>query len=273
VSGESSGVIVSGSILISSFIAGGHARLRRCHNPDVTTLTFLGTGNFHAPGRYWNSFLIDGRILVEPSPSVLANLRRAGIDTTAIAVVFASHFHADHVFGWPFLVVGYTLRARRSTPLWVVGPPGVEARFAEIVRAGALDTVVRQPDYPEIHYVDVDESPQEAGAVSFRAVRVEHVRYLECFGFLIECGDRVIGYSGDTTLCDGLRALASAADVLVLECNSAHKNPAHMDTESVRVLRDEFPSVPFVLTHVGDDVDPSGIGDVQMPDDFDTIEV
>ena len=36
----------------------------------MTELTFLGTGNFLAPpGRYWNSFVLDGSVLVEPSPT------------------------------------------------------------------------------------------------------------------------------------------------------------------------------------------------------------
>lgn len=30
----------------------------------MTTLTFLGTGNFLAQDRYWNSFVIDGSVLV-----------------------------------------------------------------------------------------------------------------------------------------------------------------------------------------------------------------
>ena len=38
----------------------------------VTELTFLGTGNFLAPpGRYWNSFVMDASVLVEPSPTAL----------------------------------------------------------------------------------------------------------------------------------------------------------------------------------------------------------
>jgi len=45
----------------------------------VTELDFLGTGNFLAPpGRYWNSFVMDGSVLVEPCPTALPHLRAAG---------------------------------------------------------------------------------------------------------------------------------------------------------------------------------------------------
>jgi len=61
--------------------------------PPPISLTFLGTGNFAAEAGYWNSFLIDGHVLVETSPTVLPNLHRAGIDPAAVQVVFLSHFH------------------------------------------------------------------------------------------------------------------------------------------------------------------------------------
>jgi hypothetical protein len=35
---------------------------------------FLGTGDFRAAERYWNAFVIDGRILVESSPTVVPHL-------------------------------------------------------------------------------------------------------------------------------------------------------------------------------------------------------
>ena len=67
--------------------------------------TFLGTGNFLAPGRYWNSFVLDGRVLVEPAPTALPHLRRCGIPAEDLDAVLISHFHPDHTFGWPFLLL------------------------------------------------------------------------------------------------------------------------------------------------------------------------
>jgi len=240
------------------------------------SLTFLGTGNFNAQGRYWNSFLINRRVLVETSPIVLANLYRAGVDTTEIEVVFLSHFHADHSFGWPFLLLNQA--GRRTAPLWVVGPPGVQTFLEEMTHAGRLDHLVaassaRSGGFP-IHYVEVNEAQQEAGGLRFCAVRVEHDPALACFGYLIEQDGQTIGYSGDTTLCDGLRRIAAGADALVLECNQAHGRPRiHMSLDGVRTLRGEFPALPFVLTHMGADVTAPAIPNVRLPNDLETLYV
>ena len=237
-------------------------------------LTFLGTGNAFADGRYWNSFLIGGRVLVETSPTVPPNLRRAGADLAAIDAIFLSHFHADHTFGWPFLLLEYLFATRRRSDLWVVGPPGVEARLNEMLAVGSYPRHDRARTGVDLHYVEVNEQEEEAGQVRFRAARLEHSPALDCYGYLIQHEGRAFGYSGDTRLCDGLRTIARASDALTLECNSKHTLvPDHMNLESVRSLRADCPNVPFILTHVGPDVDDGGLPNVRVAHDLETIAV
>ena len=209
-------------------------------------LTFLGTGGFHATAGYWSSFLIGDRILVESSPSVLPNLRLAGKRLDDVDVIFISHFHADHTFGWPFLLFT-ALRDRRPSDLWVVGPPGIGAFLENMLKAGG---------------------------VKFRAVRVDHDPVLDCYGYLIEVNGKTIGYSGDTTLCPGLREIASNADALVMECNAhTDRSPVHLTFSDVGVIREEFPDLPLVITHRAHDVDDGGLRNVHVPEDFETVLV
>ena len=246
--------------------------------PSPISLTFLGTGNFRATAGYWNSFLIGRRILVETSPAVLRNLQLVDAALNDIEVVFVSHFHADHTFGWPFLLFSWLTHAARTTDLWVVGPPEIGRFFEEMPRAGALDHLVerarKRPDVFKLHYVEANQQPQTAGGVNFRAVRVDHDPALDCYGYLIEVDGRTIGYSGDTTLCPGLRQIAAGADVLVLECNSQHdRSPVHMTFDDVRTLRSEYPDLPLVLTHRAKEVDGGDLPRVLVPNDLETVDV
>jgi len=239
----------------------------------MTSVTFLGTGNFQAPpGRYWNSFVMDGSILVEPSPTVLPHLRRCGIAVGAIEVVVISHFHPDHTFGWPFLLlemVGHP----RDRPLYIVGPPAVDRFLADMMRLGGVLNVHDAAHAAmDMRYVEVDGSWQDAGPLRFRAVEVEHVPHLRCFGFVFDRGEQMVGYSGDTRPCAGLDELAESCAVLVLECNGPHPPPAvHMDVPDVRALRERFPGVRLVFTHMGEGIDDGGIADVVVPEDFQTL--
>jgi ribonuclease Z len=244
----------------------------------MTELTFLGTGNFVAPpGRYWNSFVLDASVLVEPSPTALPHLRRCGIPVDAIQVVVVSHFHADHCFGWPFLLQA-ALESGAGRTLHVVGPPGVEAHLANMNEAGAVGSVTAMAHAQlDLRFVEVDGTWQEAGPLRFRAVEVVHVPYLRCYGYLFDRGSRVIGYSGDTTPCDGLSELAREAGVLVVECNGRHAPPgfptSHMDEESVRALQAAHPDVHLVLTHLGEQVDTASMSGLTVPDDFERLSV
>lgn len=240
----------------------------------MASITFLGTGNFLAPGRYWNCFVLDGTILVETAPTVLPHLRQCGLSTDALDAIVISHFHADHTFGWPFLLFEALARGR-DRPLFVVGPPGVQAYFADMMRVASVMNVHEAVHAGlDVRYVEVDGSWQQAGSLRFRAIEVDHVAHLQCYGYLFDRGEHTIGYSGDTKPCSGLDELVGGSDTVVLECNGAHPPPqVHMSEADVRALRERFPDVPFVLTHLGANVDASGIPGVTVPDDFETVRV
>jgi ribonuclease BN (tRNA processing enzyme) len=241
----------------------------------VTELTFLGTGNFLAPpGRYWNSFVLDANVLVEPCPTALPHLRRCGFDPATIDVVVISHFHADHCFGWPFFLQAVA-EAGGGRTLHIVGPPGLEAHLAHMIEVAEVRSTLQMAhERLDLRFVDVDGSWQEAGGLRFRAVEVEHVPYLRCFGYLFERGDRHVGYSGDVRPCAGLTELVTEADVLVLECNGQHAGPrTHMHEADVRELQARHPGTHLVLTHLGEQVDVSSMPGVTIPDDFDRLTV
>lgn len=240
----------------------------------MTTLTFLGTGDYLTSERYWNGFVIDRRILVEPSPTVVPHLRWCGLDAADIDVVVISHFHADHTFGWPFLLLELYNR-RGSEPVYVVGPPGVEARLAEMMELGGVPQIQQAAhDRLDLRYVEVDGSSQTAGPLRYRAVEVDHVPHLRCFGYLFELGPLTLGYSGDTRPCAGLDRIAGACGTLVLECNGPHPPPpVHMDIGDVAALRERFPDLPLVLTHLGAGIDAQEIDNCIVPEDFQTVEL
>ena len=81
---------------------------------------FLGTGNAFSPnGRLHALVLIDGKILVDAPPSVLPQLRRVGTSPGQIEHLLFTHWHADHMFGFPFLILERHYISKQDTPLAV----------------------------------------------------------------------------------------------------------------------------------------------------------
>jgi ribonuclease BN (tRNA processing enzyme) len=242
----------------------------------VHSLTFLGTGDFFAQGRFWNSFVIDGRILVEPSPIALPHLHKAGLDIGAIEAVVISHFHPDHTFGWPFLLLE-RMMSGGNDPLFVVGPPDVRESLEALMRVGGMHDVHEVAhERCDIRYVEAagDGSPQVAGGLQLRAFEVEHLPNLRCFAYVLELDGLALGYSGDTGPCVALDTVAEQVDVLVVECTGPQTGgakPVHLDTTDIIELQRRFPDVRFVITHVGADADTTSLERCTVASDLGTI--
>ena len=217
-------------------------------------LLFLGSGNGFAPGgRFYSSFLLNGRYLFDASPAALPQLRRAGVPPEAIDAVFISHFHGDHFLGLPFLLLDYAHVSHRTAPLTIIGPPGIEQRLALVSDATFPNLLHKERTYT-IEYVEAgDGRSGRVGDLSFVARRVQHAESLECFGYRVEIAGRTLAYSGDTSLCDALVALGDETDVFVMEC-SCWDPPCgsyHMTLDDIRDLRRRVgPEPTFVLTHL-----------------------
>jgi ribonuclease BN (tRNA processing enzyme) len=221
--------------------------------PRPLDLLFLGSGNgFSSANRYWSSFLAAGRILFDAAPTVLPHLKRAEISANDIDVIFISHFHADHLFGLPFLFLEYNKLSDRRRDLAIVGPLGVEERVRTITTAGMphnLDDLAYRVEFREV----TDGAKGEVAGVRYLAREVDHVPDFPCFGYRVEIEGRALAYSGDSKLCDALVDLATGADVFVVECSIWHDGDPgpHMNPNDVRELRRRLGPTPrFILTHL-----------------------
>jgi ribonuclease BN (tRNA processing enzyme) len=217
-------------------------------------LTFIGTGNAFAPTRYWSSFLLNDRYLFDAPPTLMAHLKKLKKDPGAIDVIFISHFHGDHYFGLPFLLLEYAEMAPRTKELTIVGPPGIAKRVQSVTDL-AFRNVFRKDRGYMLHFVEAkDGRSGEAAGAKFTSFKMQHVPDLEAYGFRVEVGGRTIAYTGDTAWHEGLVPLADGADVLVAECSCWTETcgPIHLTPSNILKLRDRVSEeTKFVLTHIG----------------------
>lgn len=229
-------------------------------------LLFLGSGNaFGAQGRAFSSFLLNGRFLFDCGPTVLQQLQKAGVPSNDIEVVFVSHFHADHFFGLPFLMLDGRYKDR-DRELVIVGPPGIQQQTEGLLKLG-YPNLVHDAGFPR-RFVEVHDGI-EAGAcgISFSAARVEHVPGLECYAYRAEIGGRAVVYSGDTTLCNGLLSLVPGADVVVMEC-SCDGVPVHLSPAGVDEVARNAPGAKLIVTHLDSLDHPNGFDGLIVAEDL-----
>jgi ribonuclease BN (tRNA processing enzyme) len=232
-------------------------------------ITFLGSGNaFAADGRAFSSFLVNGRYLFDCGPTVLQQLRKLDIPSDDIEAVFISHFHADHFYGVPFLMLDAKFGGR-GKDLTIVGPPGIAQASEDLLRIGYPGVTAEHTPSFRRRYVEIHDGCQvEVCGLRVQAARVEHVDEHECFAYRAEVSGRSLVYSGDTTLCDGLLRLVPNADVVVVEC-SCDGVPVHLSPDGVEaVRRHTSPGTKVIVTHLDGHAHPNGFAGLIVAQDL-----
>ena len=195
----------------------------------------LGTGAGKAdPNRHSPANLVwidDEPLLIDCGNGALLRLRQAGVYPGEIRTLLLTHLHYDHYADYPYLMIEPLIgeAAFDRGKLTVYGPPGTErlVRAFEQAYDVELDSYAYLAGYErtrELARANVVEFHDgwklERGGSTITAAQVSHgVVAIPSFAFRIDAPDGTsLVFSGDTVPCDGIVALARAADVLVYEC-------------------------------------------------------
>lgn len=219
---------------------------------------FLGSGDaFGSGGRFQTCIHLEAsptQILVDCGASSLIAMRRFGVDPPAIDTVVLSHLHGDHFGGVPFLILDGQF-TRRTRPLVVAGPPGVEAR----VRA-ALDVFFpgasRIQQRFEVRFVELaDRVTLSLGAVSVTPFGVVHASGAPPFALRVAGDGKIVAYSGDTEWTDSLIEVARGADLFIAEAYFFDKTVKfHLDLATLLRHRSALDCRRLIVTHMSEDM-------------------
>lgn len=218
-------------------------------------LAILGSGSAFSDTGHQAGYLIDRRLLLDcgaPAPLLLS---RMGVDLAEVETVVISHLHGDHVGQLPMLLVARAVTRPDASPLLVLGPRDLAdhlRRLGELSLGAHFWNSFYEQHPPVLREVEAGTA-EEMGTHTIEFFEVEHVPQLHCLAMRVATPEVSLGYSGDTTLCPGLRRLAGSVDHLLCECTGWSKPaPIHLWKEEVEQLMREFPQTSFLLTHLGE---------------------
>ncbi len=230
-------------------------------------------------------FLLEGdrgsRVLVDCASNPLARLNRFGVGPGDLHDVILTHFHPDHVYGVPILLMQMWLLGRQE-PLHVYGLHHCLHHVEQMCRAYLFETwprffpliYHRLPEHPAVPVLDNDD---------FRITAWPTRHFIPTIGLRIEVktSGQVVAYSCDTEPVPAIVDLARHADLLIHEAAGA--GFGHSSAAQAGQVATEADARRLVLIHYQVlNTDPRPLveearstfaGPVELAEDFTIYEV
>ncbi len=220
---------------------------------------FLGSGDaFGSGGRFQTCILVStvqARFLLDCGASSLIAMRRFGVSPASIDIILITHLHGDHFGGLPFFMLDAQLVTRRTQPLLVAGPPGLQDRTREAMEVffpGSSRTPQRFP----LRFIELPaETDTPVGPLAVTPSTVVHASGAPAYALRVRCGEKVIAYSGDTEWTDALIQAAQGADLFICEAYFFDKKMKyHLDYQTLLSRRDALGCKRLIMTHISEDL-------------------
>ncbi len=222
-------------------------------------LRFVGCGDaFGSGGRFNTCFHVTGarvNFLIDCGASSLPALKRQGIARDDIDLVLITHFHGDHFAALPFLLLDAQF-TRRTRPLVIAGPEGIEARLTQAMEAMFEHSSKTRPRFDLSVVALKPDETRAFDAVNVTPFPVEHGASGGPFlAYRIEAEGRIIAYSADTEWTETLIPAGRDADLFIAEAyyyDRIVKN--HLSLKTLEAHLPEIKPKRLILTHMSDDM-------------------
>lgn len=213
-------------------------------------LTVLGSSSpYPRPGNPCSGYLISSagtRVWVDAGTGTLAELQRH-TPLDAVDAIWISHLHADHCAD--LLTAYYALLyadIRLTAPIPLYGPPGLADRLAGFL----TNSPERSPVERAFAFHDLyDGHSVQIGPLSLTSGAVEHG--MPAFALRVDEAGNSLVYSGDSSPCDGLTALATGCTTLLCEADLNAPEFGHHTPEQAATTAAAARAERLILTHVG----------------------
>lgn len=196
-------------------------------------LIILGTSNAVPTQGHENTHMVlvgsDRMVLIDCGSNPIVRLQTAGLDPALLTDVVLTHFHPDHVSGFPPLLLSLWLMGRRS-PLRVVGLGFTLERMRNLLEMYGW---FHWPEVFTLDFVELSEVEHarvmESDGFRMQSSPVRHV--IPTIGLRVEFPEtgRSMAYSCDTSPSDEVVRLAAGVDLLIHE--AAGSGSGHSSAE------------------------------------------
>jgi len=208
-------------------------------------LKVIGSGNIFSKQNS-ASYLIDDKILIDVPNGTCKTLKNIGIEPSKINDILITHFHGDHFFDMPFVLLNK--RNDNSQYCNIYCDNTGENKIYNVIKLAFPNKVECIKKYFKYIY----DNKFSIDKYEIEKIRLEHEEGIEANGYIFNIDNKYVGFTGDTRLCENVEKMASKCSHLICICNSIIGKKSSMGIDNLKELATKYESCIFYTSHMDD---------------------
>ncbi|HCC07308.1 MAG TPA: ribonuclease Z [Clostridiales bacterium] len=238
-------------------------------------IKFIGTGSIRAD-RFSACAFVDDKILIDAPNGAMKQMKRLGSNPENISIVLITHFHGDHYFDIPFLMLELGLTGQRSEHLTIVTPMGESNKLKQLFTMGySVETWEKLVNNTNLEIIEIDDGESlQLHGYDIKAIEVEHDDDIKCLGYIVSKGEKTFGYTGDTRECSGVETILQNTPITVMDVSFVQKIPSHLSLAEAELLAEKYKGkCKIIATHMFDEIREQEVKNIKIVDDGDVVNI
>lgn len=218
-------------------------------------IKLLGTGSILTQ-HLSSCGLINEQVMLDCPNGIMKAMRGMGIVPTKIDICLITHFHADHFFDVPFLLIEQGLRNIRENDFIFIGPKGLEKRIETLFKLAYPEDWEKIKTQSKLKTIEIAKNEEKLCINDYiiTPYEVEHGEY-SAYGYVVEKKDKRVGFTGDTIICPNVEKLIQSCSLVFVDMSFEKNSKGHMGMNDIEYLMEKYENKCRIIpTHMTDKV-------------------
>lgn len=204
-------------------------------------------------------YLIDDKILVDTPNGTLKAILRLGYNIDNLECVLITHFHGDHFFDLPFVLLSLFDKRKdnNSKKLYIICNKIQETEIKKIIELSNFRNFDMFLSTLNIEIVGLDKENNTyniSDKYVIQSIPVEHSEGALGYVLKDKINNKEVGFTGDSKLCDGVEEIVSKSDVAFCDMSDIiGDEKSHMGINNIKYLLSKNLNKKIVTTHMRED--------------------
>lgn len=199
------------------------------------------------------SAIIDNRILIDVPNGIIKYIKNIGCDVSKIDTVLITHLHGDHFFDIPFLMLEKYFK-NDVNKIRIYCPKKTKIYVEKLFKLGFPNDYEEVINNINVEFIELDDKEViKLDNYKIYPKIVDHGNFKPAYGYVVEHSDKMVGFSGDSKLCDTIYEIVKECDISILDMSLPNGgNDAHMGLDDISLLCDKYNNKKIIATHMHD---------------------